>query len=278
MKTNLSRREFFLGSAAASVAAGLWPGRIFADDAAGENGEFEFIQVNDLHFTDEQLCPPWFGKAFGLMRESAPKAEFVLLSGDLTTDCKDMEFSGIKSVLPLLKTPVHLTPGNHDFTTPSGFGVFDRHFPGKRNYAIEHRGWQVFSLNSVESRGYMSTNVPQETLEWVRDNLGKFDPKKPTILSTHFPLGIAHLRRPKNADALLAPFRKFNVQHIFSGHWHGYSEMELNGAPATTNRCCSRYRGNHDGSDRKGWFVCAAKAGTVTRRFVAPPELAGGGK
>jgi hypothetical protein len=31
-------------------------------------------------------------------------------------------------------------------------------------------------------------------------------------------------------------------------------------------------RGNHDGSPLKGWLVCTARAGTLTRRFVAVPD------
>jgi hypothetical protein len=36
----------------------------------------------------------------------------------------------------------------------------------------------------------------------------------------------------------------------------------------TTNRCCSNSRNNHDGSPEKGYFLCHAKGGKVSHRFV----------
>ncbi len=260
-------------SAGAALAAGIWPGRNFADEAKGENGDFEFIAVNDLHFTDAKLCPPWFEKAFVAMRESAPNAEFVIVSGDLTSECTAMEFDGIKNLFPLLKVPVHVTMGNHDLNHKTReHALYDEQFPGKRNYAVEHRGWQLFSVCSTEQYAAEGTKIPADTLQWCDDNLKKFDPKKPTIVSTHYPMGIANFRRPKNSEELMAKFKHFNVQHIFNGHWHGYSEMQINGANVTTDRCCSRFRSNHDGSPLKGWFVCSAKEGRVTRRFVTVPQ------
>lgn len=260
-------------SAGAALAAGLWPGRNFADEAKGENGNFEFIAVNDLHFADAKKCPPWFEKVFAAMRESSPAAEFVIVSGDLTQVNTDMEYGGIKELFPLLKVPVHVTLGNHDVTETGDRSKFDQFFPGARNYVVEHRGWQIFNLDSVENRAPEKTVIPKETIAWLADNLKKYDPKKPTIISTHFPLGAGHSRKPKNADAMVAPFKGFNVRHIFNGHWHGYSEMELlDGVKVTTNRCCSRYRRNSDGSPYKGWFVCSAKDGNVSRRFVTIPQ------
>ncbi len=274
MKTNLSRRDFFVRSSAAAIAASLWPGRMFADEAKGEAGEFDFIQVNDVHFTDPKKCPPWFEKAFAAMRESAPKAEFLIVSGDLSSENTDMELGGLKDLFPLLKIPVHVMPGNHDTAADGDQSHFEKNFPGALNYAVEHRGWQLFCVNSAESRAAENTKIPAATLAWCDDNVKKFDPKKPTILSTHFPLGYAIARRPKNADALLDKFKDFNVQAIFNGHWHGYSEMMFHDAPVTTDRCCSRHRSNHDGSPKKGWFVCEARAGRISRRFVcAPAEL-----
>jgi len=272
MKKTVSRRDFLARSSAAALAAALWPGRMFADEAKGENGAFDFIQVNDLHFTDGKLCPPWFERAFAAMRASAPQAEFVIVSGDLTTNNQEFEYGGLNDLWPLLKIPVHVAIGNHDVAKDGDRSLYDRIYPGRRNYVVEHRGWQIFNLDSVENRSPEKTTIPKESIDWIAGEVKKHDRQKPTIISTHFPMGYANFRRPKNADAFLAPFKQFNVQHIFNGHWHGYSEMEVNGATCTTDRCCSRFRDNHDGSRKKGWFVCSAREGRITRRFVCAPE------
>lgn len=267
-----SRREFILRSAGAALAIGLLPKENFASSSDAAN-DFEFIAVNDIHFTDVKLCPPWFEKTFAQMKQSAPHAELMIVSGDLTSDGREEQFGGLKEVFSTLKIPVYVTPGNHDFI-PDAAGarrdVYEKFFPGTVNYAVEHRGWQLFCLNSIESGAYQNTKIPADTLQWMDDNLKKFDPKKPTLVSTHFPLGMAmNHYRPTNTDAFLSRLRDFNVRHLFNGHWHGYSEMLCcNETPVTTNRCCSRVRENHDGSPLKGWFVCQARQGNIARRFV----------
>ena len=269
-----SRRSFLASASAGLLAAGLWPGRLHADDAAGENGSFQFLAVNDVHFTDPAKCPQWFEKIFAAMRDSAPKAEFALLSGDLSSRCLDSEFGGLRELLTLLRMPVHLTPGNHDVASNGDRAIFEKFFPGKRNHVVEHRGWQLVNVDSVENTGYVQTTILKDNLDWLDKVLPKLDPKRPTILSTHFPLGPGLARRPKNADDLLKRFMGFNLQAVFNGHWHGYSQTLFNAAVISTNRCCSRYRGNHDGSREKGWYVCDAAQGKISRRFVAaPPEL-----
>ena len=76
--------------------------------------------------------------------------------------------------------------------------------------------------------------------------------------------------RPLNADDVLARLLEFNLGAVFCGHFHGYTERDFGNALITTDRCCARVRGNHDGSKEKGWFVCRAEAsGDVTREFIA---------
>lgn len=266
-------RRSFLASASASVlAAGFWPGRLFAEEAAGENGSFQFIAVNDVHFTDPKKCPQWFEKVFMAMRASAPKAEFVLLSGDLSLRCTEAEFGGIGELFPLLGMPVHPVPGNHDVAANGDRSLYEKFYPGKRNHLVEHRGWQIVNFDSVENTGYIHTTILKDNLAWLDETLPKLDPRKPTILSTHFPLGSGMERRPKNSGELLKRFEKFNLQAVFNGHWHGYSQMMFHDAIISTDRCCSRYRGNHDGSREKGWYVCEADQGRITRRYVSAPR------
>ncbi|HEY3354201.1 MAG TPA: metallophosphoesterase [Polyangia bacterium] len=272
MTSGLTRRDFLVHGTAAALLAGLWPGRGRAGDAPrGEAGDFDFIAVNDLHFADPRKCPPWFDQAFDAMKVSAPKAELVLVSGDLSTHATEPQLGGLRECLERLKLPVHVTPGNHDVAKDGSHALYDRQFPTRVNYAVEHRGWQFFHLNSAESRAAEGTRIPPATLRWLDDNLKKFDPRKPTVISTHFPLGPRIVRRPRNADDLLRRFERFNLRAIFNGHWHGQTQSVVRDAVVTTDRCCSRRRGNHDGSPLKGWFVCEARAGTITRRFASVP-------
>jgi hypothetical protein len=102
----------------------------------------------------------------------------------------------------------------------------------------------------------------------VDDHLPKLDKLKPMVILTHFPLGANVKYRPANADDLLDRFREFNLRAVFDGHWHGFTERTRGATVLTTNRCCSLKRDNHDGTKEKGYFVCDAKDGQITRKFV----------
>ena len=257
-------------SAAAAAAAGaFWPGRLrAADAAAGENGSFTFLAANDLHFTEEKLCAPRFERMFKAMRASAPDAEFLIVSGDLTTDATDAEFGGMKEAFQSFGLPVYVVAGNHDVDAEGHRRTYRRYFPHRHHYAFEHRGWQFFGFNSAPNRGAEGTIIRPSALTWMDENLPRFNPDKPSVLFTHFPLAYGLRRRPVDADEVFKRFEPFNVQAILNGHFHGYTEGKWRQSWITTNRCCSRYRVNTDGHAAKGWFVCEARDGQIRRRAV----------
>ena len=268
LSTPIGRRAFWRQSAAVALGAGLLPGQPRAENVA--EADFEFLAFNDPHFQDLEHCPAWFEKIFAAMRASAPRAAFALLSGDLTQNASAAEFEGLKKLFPLLKVPVLVTPGNHDVNA-AGLDNYAQAFPGTLNYATEQCGWQVIGLDSTDGEAYEKTRIKPETLAWLDAYLPQLDARKPTILFTHFPLGAGLQYRPAKAGDVLKRLAKFNLQAVFCGHFHGYSETLFNNADLTTGRCCSRIRSNHDASPLKGWFVCSAQKGRIARRFVAAP-------
>ncbi|MGB8464260.1 MAG: metallophosphoesterase, partial [Terrimicrobiaceae bacterium] len=153
---------------------------------------------------------------------------------------------------------------------------YEQIFGNQLNYAFEHGGWQFIGLDTTDGIEWQNTTISPTTLSWLDENLPKLDRRRPTILFTHFPLGVGVSMRPLNADDVLERFLEFNLSAVFCGHYHGLTERNLRAATITTDRCCSRVRGNHDGSKEKGWFVCrATELGEVTRQFVEfKPSLA----
>jgi len=71
-----------------------------------------------------------------------------------------------------------------------------------------------------------------------------------------------------NADAVLDRFKPFNLRGVFGGHYHAYTETSVREIPIKTNKCCSLKKTNHDGTKEKGYFVCRAQDGKITRQFV----------
>ncbi len=261
----LTRREMLRLGAGALLAYGLWPGRLSASDAPGD---FTFIAVNDLHYRDEG-CVPWFQNVVRQMKASAPDAEFCLLGGDQADEGEPAQLANSREIFLGLGMPLHAVVGNHDYFKDSTRTAYERVFPGQINYAFEHRGWQFLALDTTQGLTAYNTAIPADTLAWLDANLPKLDRRKPTVILTHFPLGQNVFARPRNADDLLNRFLDINLQAVFSGHYHGFTERAVRQAALTTDRCCSRVRSNHDGSKEKGWFVCKASGGRISRKFVA---------
>ena len=275
-------------SAGTLLALGLWPGALRAA-GGGTAGSFRFLQVNDTHC----LTPECGEYLTGVVRQmKTERADFCLLAGDLTDqgDPRCMEI--VKEAFAGLNGPMYPVIGNHDHRTPTDCAAYTDAFPRRRNYQFEHEGWQFLALDTTEGQRYEKTTVQPATLRWLDDTLPRLDPKKPTVLFTHFPLGsgappsaaapdsltglmqnlsaaiVTVKYRPLNADDLLDRFRGFNLRAVFSGHYHAFTECRRGDIVFTTDRCCALKRGNHDGSKEKGYFVCDARDGKIQRRFV----------
>jgi 3',5'-cyclic AMP phosphodiesterase CpdA len=266
MPAALTRREWLRLSAGALLSLGVWPGRLRGADAPAHD-DFTFIAVNDLHAL-EDACRPWFDDVVRQMKASAPTAEFYLLGGDLAENGTLAQLTLIKDSFSALGIPRHAVVGNHDYQSATDRSAYEQIFPEQINYSFTHRGWQIIGLDSSEGTKAKETRISATTLTWLDQNLSKLDLHRPTILFTHFPLGDSVWARPLNADDLLERCYGLNIQAVFCGHFHGFTERPFRHSLITTDRCCSRVRSNHDGTPEKGWFVCQAVNGEIKRRFV----------
>jgi len=263
---NLNRRQMLRLSAGSLLAAGLWPGALAAE-GKDRSEEFHFLVVNDVHYLDKG-CGDWFAKVIAQMKEHKEKTDFCLLAGDLAEHGRPGQLSAMRELIQTLDRPVHVVVGNHDYLTQEDRKAYVKTFPERINYHFEHGGWQWVALDTTEGQLTRGTTINQTTLQWVNDTVPKLDKKKPMVLFTHFPLGPLVIGRPKNANALLNRFKEYNLQAVYCGHWHGFTERRVKDTTLTTNRCCSFRRQNHDGTKEKGYFLCHAKDGKIERSFV----------
>jgi hypothetical protein len=252
-------------SAGSLLAAGLWPGALRAREA-DHPGDFRFLVINDLHYLDKR-CGPWFERLIKQIQALPHTLDFCLLVGDLAENGKTEQLAPVRDHFKGLKMPVHVVVGNHDYQTHDDRKPFEELFPRSINYHFEHQGWQFVGLDS--SHGMRPKVAVQEpTLRWLNDTLPKLDKKRPTVIFTHFPLGPLVVYRATNADEVLARFKEFNLQAVYNGHFHGFTERKLGSTILTTNRCCAFSKNNHDGTKEKGFFLCHAKEGKIARTFI----------
>lgn len=268
MKTGgtCSRREA-LGRLAGLFAAGLWPGALRAAATGTKVGEFTFVVANDFHH-DSSECDPWFTALF---RQIAGHAgvEFCLGLGDLANKGKKESIATIARLAREAGLQFHAVPGNHDNDADLTTSVYEQVLPGQLNYTFSREGWRFVFLDSTEGNKWGQTKVQPATLAWLAAELPKLDPRAPTILCTHFPLAAAVKMCPLNAEDVLQRFEHFNLQLVLGGHFHGQTLTRRGQTELTTNVCCGRVVGNHDGTTFKGYWLCRARAdGTVGREFV----------
>ena len=266
----LNRREWLRLSAGAMLSFGLWPGCArWSDNGRGD--AFSFVVINDAHFDARFKRPPceeWFESVSRSVRSQEPKPEFCLMVGDLAEHGIQSELGPMREVLRSLRMDSYSVIGNHDYVSNTDRSVWDQNFPNSLNYWFDHRGWQIIGLDSSDGTHSQNTRVQSSTLGWLDSHLPKLNPAAPTIVFTHFPLGILVPMRPLNADDVLERFKDFNLVAVFDGHFHGFTERTWKRTTLTTNRCCAISRANHDGTPEKGYFVCTASEGRVHRRFV----------
>ena len=255
-------------SAGALLTLGLWPGCLSRKAQTGEPGAFKFIAVNDTHFLSPD-CGQFLEGVVRQMKTEGP--EFCLHLGDLTEKGERAHLGAMRTLLGGLGAPAYTVIGNHDYLKQYDRHAYENLFPRRINYWFEHRGWQFVGLDTTDGQLYELIDIQPATFRWLDDNLGKLDARKPTVIFTHFPLGEGVHYRPTNADELLERFKQFNLQGIFSGHWHGFTLRQVGETFAVTNRCCALQRGNHDKTKEKGYFVCEAQHGKVSYQFVECP-------
>jgi 3',5'-cyclic AMP phosphodiesterase CpdA len=262
----LGRREWLRLSASGLLAMGLWPGCTrWRNSGRGE--AFSFVVLNDAHFQSAK-CGPWFERLGASIRLHQPRPEFCLMVGDLAEHGTKAELGAMKEFLQSFGMEFHAVLGNHDYLSDTDRSAWDALFPQSLNYSFQHRGWQFIGLDSTEGTKWEKTRIPQETLHWADEHCRRLDVTAPTVLFTHFPLGDQVRMRPANADEFLEKFKAFNLVAVFNGHFHGLTERRSRQTVLTTNRCCAISRGNHDGTKEKGYFLCTAEQGRISREFV----------
>ncbi len=268
MKTIPVTRRVALGQLGALLAAGLWPGTLRAQAQTAPAARVRFAVLNDFHHESAD-CEGWFETLFGTVAAHSDVA-FVAGLGDLANKGKPESLAAIKRLAATARLPFYPAPGNHDNDLEKNTRIYSEVFPGRLNYSWAESGWQFVALDTTDGNKWSDTTVSPTTLAWLKQELPKLDPRRPTVLLTHFPLGAGAKYRPLNAEAVLTPFVDFNLRGVFSGHYHGVTKVAHGSIECVTNVCCSRVGKNHDGTAAKGYYICTGGAdGNLTREWFA---------
>jgi len=260
----LDRRTFLkvLGASAGAVMAkGLMPPQTFqlvnvADASVDKNASatgapgtapFTFAYISDTHMyvrTLNQRFVKGAVKAVEDVNALDPQPDFVLFGGDLAQTGRPDELEQGKGVLSMLKAPVKMMVGEHDWFYDMG-EKWQELF-GPPNYSFDWKGVHVIVLMSVHEKDFWTARklTPAERMdivagldnpiqsrfevgdkqrEWLKGDLAKVPATTPLLVFSHSPL-YKYYRNwnfwTEDADqvqALLKPYRNVTVIH---GHTH----------------------------------------------------------
>jgi Icc protein len=260
----LDRRAFMkvlAASAGAVMAKGLMPPHTFqlvnvvhaapdknaATTGAAGTPPFTFAYISDTHMymrTLNQRFVKGAVKAVEDVNALDPQPDFVLFGGDLAQLGRGDELEQGKGVLSMLKPPVKMMVGEHDWFYDLG-DKWQELF-GQPTYSFDWKGVHVIVLMSVYEKDFWTSRklTPADRMQivagldnsiqsrfevgdaqraWLKQDLAKVPAATPLLVFSHSPL-YKYYRNwnfwtedAEQVQALLRPYRNVTVIH---GHTH----------------------------------------------------------
>lgn len=270
MTEHLSRRSFL--TALASVGAASWGIRdlLAAEDrSAGVTPKRVDKLLEQPLLTVAHCCDPQlgFGQEKDAYRRDLARLEKEL---ELINDIKpDVLFFGgdmchqhaeLKKDWPRLlkgiKVPYLAAVGNHDIPDPvkrADVDVFCEVF-GAEYAAMNVNGWKVIVVNSQYCRETKETELYEEQVEWLQNELKDAKDKgTPVVLGSHVPPFVKSIEEKDEYFNFPTKIRKnyldyaldFGVRFYLAGHTHTTLYREYRGIPILNGETTSNNFDSH---------------------------------
>ncbi len=201
-----------------------------------DKGEFLF---SFAVFGDNGTINPTFESIIEKINES--NVSFVVSVGDITNGKSRKDFVDFKNYLDKnLGTPYYIAVGDNDLTLNSKEERSSEDFIsiiGPRNQSFDFKDSHFAIIDSsVESEGIFSGD-----LDWLeKDLVGRTDQK--VFVFTHVPpetplsssiFGEPTESKNNSIEKFGTILKNSNVDHLYSGHFHGFLEYDFYGIPLT---------------------------------------------
>jgi 3',5'-cyclic-AMP phosphodiesterase len=260
----LDRRTFMkvlAATAGAVMAKGLVPPHTFqlvnvanaavekSWSTAGASGAppFTFAYISDTHMyvrSKNQRFVKGAVKAVEDVNALDPQPDFVLFGGDLAQLGRPEELEQGKEVLSMLKAPVKMMVGEHDWFYDLG-DKWQELF-GAPNYSFDWKGVHVIVLMSVHEKDFWTPRkltpaermqivagldnpiqsrfeVGDEERDWLKNDLAKVPATTPLLIFSHSPL-YQYYRNwnfwTEDAEQVQALLRSYPNVTVIHGHTH----------------------------------------------------------
>ena len=157
---------------------------------------------------------------------------FVIHLGDAVMAPRKVFYLDLLRTLnAYLHKPFFIIPGNHDIRASSDYSLYEKAF-GPRHYWFGLGKLRFIMADSICMR-----SRPKEEMSWLKSALSRGDAGENTLVFMHIPLsdprgkGYHHCLSRRLALEAADMFQRAGVQHVFSGHIHGYWSGLFKGLP-----------------------------------------------
>jgi Icc protein len=196
----------------------------------------KIAQISDTHISaDGRLVDGVDGRdslTWALREAVRTQCDLVVLSGDLAATKNDWgAYPWIAEQVSALPIPTHVMSGNHDGTPEvvRAFGLANDYTGGSLRSSSVHDDVAVYCLDSSSER------LPEEQLEWLREEHARRSGTTPLVFLHHPPLpcGCRFMdsHEPlENRDHVWQRLIELQAfKHVFCGHYHTHKVVERDG-------------------------------------------------
>ncbi|PAW77547.1 MAG: hypothetical protein B9S32_11165 [Verrucomicrobia bacterium Tous-C9LFEB] len=243
----ITRREWITGLGASALLLSL-------EGCEAKAKPARFVYITDLHSINDWGCPDALPLVSDRINRLNP--EFILIGGDLvhggfrsTPEAMEPHWQVVLKFLKSLQAPWFAAPGNHDLVGAQ-HPDFSTNLADPRQsfrekmgltktayHSHDIAGHHVILLDSVQpvagnKWGYEG-RIPDEQMQWIRNDLLSVHPRTPIIVVTHMPilsgyyqtvLGSTTAPPPSltlvNGMNVIRLFDQHNLQLVLQGHLH----------------------------------------------------------
>jgi len=226
----LDRRDFLklLGMGGAVLVLGQ-RGTTGAAEMSPGKEDFIFVQLSDTHwgFNGPAINPDAAGtlkKTVAAVNGMKVQPDFIVFTGDITHTTDDSKerrkrMAEARDIIKGLKVKnIKFLAGEHDASLDNGEAFLE--YFGKTHYTFDHKGVHFIVIDNVSDP---TSSITDPQLQWMSDELKKFDKDSRIIVLTHRPLFDLSpnwdwwTRDGAKAIDILMPYKNVTV---FYGHIH----------------------------------------------------------
>lgn len=144
---------------------------------------------------------------------------FIIHLGDMVSEGTPEEYNGLNQLIGTSKVPIYTVLGNHDIKG-RGRSHYSKIF-GMYYHSFDLGNTHFILLDNAKG------DLGQSQLDWLRNDLEKNN-KSVVIVCMHMPAfdprqGTAHaMTDTSDAKALVALFKEFQVDAVYTAHIHSY--------------------------------------------------------